>query len=172
MSSPPGPAGRKPDTRYLPISAFSTFSRPRRGTPQGTPFFRRKRVQRYNHFPNCKNFFSLFTEDFLQPSVQERNGNEIFFLKTGSRGRKAPRGARESAVFGVRKDGKAHMSVQSAINVQDKYIFTGHGFIPAPGVPSVSLLCGSYVPSVVPRHILGTSSALLRPKAGKVLNKV
>gem|GEM_PF-4338182 len=39
----------------------------------------RKRVQRYNHFPNRQNFFSLFSEVFSATPVHQRVAGRIFF---------------------------------------------------------------------------------------------
>ena len=41
----------------------------------------RKRVQRYNHFPNSQNFFSLFPELFSLHSLNQRVAGETFFSK-------------------------------------------------------------------------------------------
>ena len=41
----------------------------------------RKRVQRYNHFPNRQNFFSLFPELFSLTPLNQRVAGETFFRK-------------------------------------------------------------------------------------------
>ena len=48
------------------FSSVSNFSRPRFQQLFQQAVFRRKRMQRYNHFPNYQNIFSLFFQEFLQ----------------------------------------------------------------------------------------------------------
>jgi len=43
------------------------------------PFFRRKRVQRYNHFPNRQKYFSFFLESFLLDTVVQIIAMQTFF---------------------------------------------------------------------------------------------
>ena len=56
------------DTRYLfLLIRFKSLSFIPRGLDFSTaPFFRRKRMQRYNHFPNRQNIFSLFSPPGMQ----------------------------------------------------------------------------------------------------------
>ncbi|MBP5190487.1 MAG: hypothetical protein J6031_06190, partial [Bacteroidales bacterium] len=72
------------DTRYLLFQPFQCpcACRPLQ-LPFSTPrFFGRKRVQKYNHFPNCQNFFSLFWTFIQIPIVTQRFNKQFFFIFT------------------------------------------------------------------------------------------
>jgi len=69
------------------------------------PFFRRKRVQRYNHFPNWQKYFSLFQESFLLCAVGQRIAEGTFFRMGRISGCKTGFHGAFFAIFGGALDG-------------------------------------------------------------------
>ena len=67
--------------------------------PRREPFFRRKRVQRYDHFSIRQTFFSLFFKVFSVRAVGQRVADEDFFPLRRGRGRKTGFPGLSSAVF-------------------------------------------------------------------------
>ena len=155
------------------VSMFLRFLS--RAVPCGA-FPCRKRVQRYDLFPNRQNFFSLFFILFHHNAVRQPFGTAIFFLFPRRRARNGPAKPRAAARFSRKSASRRPVFFQYLCNslyifrlmhsgVGPRLFFTlwhsalrdtpGRGgpplprssrALPPPVVPQLFLICSSFVP--------------------------